>query len=506
MSKRSLPFTYMTMNSSTRGGTTYTVTTLVLCLALLQLCSVVPVAESMSVFIDPAKDNKDLEVCAFHNGTQTEVCSFDRLCASDPQYNDNYVCLHKTLFPHVSLYDIMGTLAVFLGTLFAAAGGIGGGGLFLPLLLLIFNFIVDEAVPLSHSTVFGNSIAQFIVNCNKRNMDSGELLIDYSVALLLLPSQLAGNNLGILIGQMLPGDIVVLLSVLLLVFVTGRVTRHGVHTWHSERTSKDFEDVEATLDKTLLSPELNGRIRTWYKDVPANVIFAMLGFWLCFTIDYFLVGGSKGGSIIEGLKYCSWQYWLLYVAIYPLVIAVVLFTGHKMLKKQQQSTEYSSDENTSHSRSSKDGSQAWTGERIASVCTLAVVVGMLAGLLGLGGGEFMGPLLLEIGLDPASASATSAFMIVWTTSSNVIHYILLGELPVGYTVWLMSLGLLGGLVGRFVALRFVRRHNKSSYVVFALACCLATSAILMTYRASTSIREDIDNGVAWWSLHGLCSK
>merc|ERR1719321_2096787 len=78
---------------------------------------------------------------------------------------------------------------------------------------------------------------------------------------------------------------------------------------------------------------------------------------------------------------------------------------------------------------------------------LAVLIGLVAGLLGLGGGEFMVPLLLEFGLMPRVASATSGFLILFTTSSNVVHYLVAGTIEpfVGYGVACFFLALVGAL-------------------------------------------------------------
>ena len=53
---------------------------------------------------------------------------------------------------------------LFVAGILAGMSGIGGGGLNVPLLMIVASFIVDEAVPLSHVAVFGNGIAQNIIN------------------------------------------------------------------------------------------------------------------------------------------------------------------------------------------------------------------------------------------------------------------------------------------------------------------------------------------------------
>jgi len=51
--------------------------------------------------------------------------------------------------------------------------------------------------------------------------------------------------------------------------------------------------------------------------------------------------------------------------------------------------------------------------------------GILAGLLGIGGGLILGPLLLELGLHPIVSTATTNFLVLFTSSSTSIQFFLL---------------------------------------------------------------------------------
>merc|ERR1712187_514412 len=114
---------------------------------------------------------------------------------------------------------------------------------------------------------------------------------------------------------------------------------------------------------------------------------------------------------------------------------------------------------------------------------VTVLVGLVAGLLGLGGGEFMVPLLLEFGLLPRVASATSGFLIVFGTSNNMIHYLISGELiPIlGYAVGCVLVANAGAFVGLIVRdTKFMQANTH--FLVFTLAGLLYTSMILTMYQ------------------------
>merc|ERR1711934_25814 len=104
--------------------------------------------------------------------------------------------------------------------------------------------------------------------------------------------------------------------------------------------------------------------------------------------------------------------------------------------------------------------------------SMGVLVGFVGGLLGLGGAEFMAPLMLEMGMAPPAAAATAAYMNLFTSASNIVHYSQIpGVLPPHYTLWFCCTGFLSGLVGRTISTR-IAASGKQSIVIIALASVL----------------------------------
>merc|ERR1712217_57051 len=94
----------------------------------------------------------------------------------------------------------------------------------------------------------------------------------------------------------------------------------------------------------------------------------------------------------------------------------------------------------------------------------------MGGLLGLGGGEFMVPLMLEMGLPTRVASSTSGFLMLFTTGSNIIHYFIAGTLQkfLGYATGMFFVAMSGGLVGLILRDTAYARANVH-IVVYVLA-------------------------------------
>lgn len=98
---------------------------------------------------------------------------------------------HKNLFP-IDHADVVGSFLVAVSLMIAASGGIGGGGILVPLLIMVFGFHPKYAIPLCNSTVFGSSITNVFLNVSKRHPEADRPLIDWDLVLLMEPLTIAG--------------------------------------------------------------------------------------------------------------------------------------------------------------------------------------------------------------------------------------------------------------------------------------------------------------------------
>ena len=102
--------------------------------------------------------------------------------------------------------------------------------------MLTGSFIIEEAVPLSHIAVFGNAIAQNLINVRRGHPhDSKRPLIDLNMPLIMLPAQLGGNALGVLIGPSLPSSGVEVLACVLLGYASLKTLRTATKSFLKER-------------------------------------------------------------------------------------------------------------------------------------------------------------------------------------------------------------------------------------------------------------------------------
>ena len=95
---------------------------------------------------------------------------------------------HKPLLP-LRPRDYFGLLAASIAILLASGSGIGGGGLLVPIFLLVLGFGTRDAVALSNLTILGSAVVSLFFNLPRRHPRHADRpLIDWDIILVMEPS------------------------------------------------------------------------------------------------------------------------------------------------------------------------------------------------------------------------------------------------------------------------------------------------------------------------------
>eukprot|EP00887_Chlorella_sp_A99_P002784 scaffold6.g2784.t1 len=113
----------------------------------------------------------------------------------------------------------------------------------------------------------------------------------------------------------------------------------------------------------------------------------------------------------------------------------------------------------------------WTTGRLAAVSCIFLVGGIIAGLFGVGGGIVAVPLLLQLGLHPQAAAATSSVLVLMSCLTGSLSYLV-------YAGVYGATAFVGGLLGVLVVSMLVRRSGHPSIVVLVLAVVIAAGAAM----------------------------
>jgi ABC-type uncharacterized transport system YnjBCD permease subunit len=113
--------------------------------------------------------------------------------------------------------------------------------------------------------------------------------------------------------------------------------------------------------------------------------------------------------------------------------------------------------------------------------------GLCAGMFGVGGGIVKGPLMLEMGVHPQVASATSACMILYTTSTATVSFWIFGLLQADYAGVLFLIGVVATWVGQTLVNQYIKRSGRNSMVVFSIGIVIFLSCLLMGYQGISAL-------------------
>jgi uncharacterized membrane protein YfcA len=437
--------------------------------------------------------------------------------------------------------DTAGSIILYLASSLSSAGGVGGGALNVPVLYFIWGFPYSEAVILSLATLMGNYLLQVLVNIPERHpIDLTRPLIYWDAILVLLPAELGGANIGVLLSKVFPTSLDLILGLLVLtlagtaamekgidqynketmIMMNDRETtpllhdrgsdepalpelgpddkwpgdtkktadskqgksgtdneqqtplltesalqdfdhaarrRHG-HGHETSNTDEDAKDGDGKDTKALKSKrsygsnvkkppsltlasgedvydlsgnETNANMNKGAKqplppiEYPWFVITVILVVWLLYAALYISMNDVTA---------CSWVYWTLLSSIYPLLAVEVVWGTFYLQEKQ---------DNDRMVGKFVKGDINWQ-EFTFLIPLFAFVVGILSALLGIGGGELMGPMLLNLNVLPTVSPATTSAMSFLNTSSSFLHYLTLGDVPYAYAAWVFGIGAAGG--------------------------------------------------------------
>ncbi|CAB9510967.1 Sulfite exporter TauE/SafE family protein [Seminavis robusta] len=119
------------------------------------------------------------------------------------------------LFP-LSSRDVAAYVLASCGLTLGASGGIGGGGIVVPVYILVAGLAPKIAIPLGAVTVLGGSVASTTVNARRRHPLADRPIIDWDLVLVTEPLTLIGALMGTLLHRILSEKVLIVILVLLL--------------------------------------------------------------------------------------------------------------------------------------------------------------------------------------------------------------------------------------------------------------------------------------------------
>lgn len=93
--------------------------------------------------------------------------------------------------------------------------------------------------------------------------------------------------------------------------------------------------------------------------------------------------------------------------------------------------------------------------------------------------------MLTMKILPQVSSATTSLMSFISAANNIIHHIVVNDLPYLSGVILFGVGMSAGVIGRLGALKITKLFGRPSILIFILASILFASSIIMVVEMTS---------------------
>ncbi|XVE76061.1 hypothetical protein DITRI_Ditri12bG0142500 [Diplodiscus trichospermus] len=343
---------------------------------------------------------------------------------------------------------VLATVIGFLGSACGTVGGVGGGGIFVPMLTLIVGFDTKSAAAISKCMIMGASASSVWYNLRVPHPTKEVPIIDYDLALLFQPMLMLGITVGVALSVVFPYWLITVLIIILFLGTSSRSFYKAIEMWKEE---------------TILKKELTRQQETLVNSRGELLI----------DTEYEPLVPKEEKSELNDLVACSTLYWVLFCLQFPIAILVFGYEATKLYKEHKKRM------STGNTEAVCEASIQWSPLNIAFCALCGILGGTVGGLLGSGGGFILGPLLLEIGVIPQVASATATFVMMFSSSLSVVEFYLLKRFPIPYALYLMGVSILAGFWGQYFVRKLITILKRASLIVFILSGVIFASALTM---------------------------
>lgn len=409
--------------------------------------------------------------------------------------------------------QIMGLLAMMVAVAFGNAAGVGGAGIIMPVLLIVFSFELLEASALSNFMLFTAFILRFWSNLKARHPTKDRPLIDYDTAAIMLPASLLGTKLGVIIHDVFPKPVLLIALTVTLSYLSYRTLLQGLSRARKgqakasfmpliEKEEKGTElkcEVEPGAATSARSDRLEEIMREESKIIPTRKTAMIVALFGLLVITMFVEGG-KGVASVFGVQLCSGEYWMSIIIFGGACVGLTYLIGKNnivlAIEKHEIGYKFESDD------------IIWNWAKIVEYCIYGMLAGILSATFGIGGGMLLAPLFAELGMLPEVVTSTSSLFVLITTGASSVILMSQGYWDVSYGILTVIVSLCASFLSIYLIAGIVKALGKPWIVLYILSAVIFISGIAIT--SVGFYNSYVEYGTLFaekeWIFHNFCRR
>lgn len=437
---------------------------------------------------------------------------------------------------------LFATLPVFVIASLAMPAGIGGGLLYVPLLVPL-GISVDhrQASALAQPLIFGASLAAIAYNTAWQYRHPEKRLMRPEIVLAAMPPCLAGAMIGALLNRTLPAMCIRILLLMVLFGTLQNILNKALVMWRKEVGEKKVALESKPSVETVGQVQSVNHVEEGVapsepvaedgvditEDTPhsAFTVFTEMPERTPSTLSVAsrrsgIPQAPKTGRVDTGSEQNSGDqqreqqgsccdeaapsflfYWSALPVVWGILAVCLVLRGGStgsVVGVQLCSVEYWLVTAIGGSFLLASSLFLKHPDVQQSVCLL---VGIVSAIVGIGGGLFMNPMLLKAGVEPSVSTATVTIMVMMVSSNAAINFLLAGSIPLVPSLVLSCATFLGSLCGKSIVGWIVQRTGHSSILVFLLGGFVTVSAVVVLLQ---TVMEGLRHDSSDWQFQDPC--
>jgi uncharacterized membrane protein YfcA len=402
-------------------------------------------------------------------------------------------------WPSVGLLLLFGVVA--------AMGGIGGGAMVVTIFMIFDGLTPHGAIPLSKAVVFCGTVFSTLVNLVSRKF-SGESKqprnIDADVVVVMVPGAISGTFLGVGLNRIVPGEALVVILLITLLITTGICGKRFYSDLDRETNERQtgnpqggggalIEDEQPLVRSSFSRPHsemarLDQHTGTLIGIVGLLLLTVSAGVLMRLSLDcvYLKQNNIEEPCDSKVLRHIFGDWhdhpqtgflssgtFSLMLALLPgaICLAAGLLMNLSVIFREGYVTDH------------------WPKSELWKIALLGVTAGILAGLVGVGGGLIFAPGLLFLGVDPAVTVATSTFCVLFTSSSTTLQYLFLGRIILPLVPVYATVNIVASMIGTTLVVMIGRLKLPKSSISFTVLLAVTTSAVFSCIKLQSLLHE-----------------